>query len=198
MIKNLLHRIVANPVVYDRLQMAVGSKQIRQRLSTHLQQMPPNALVVDLGGGTGINRELLPAHARYICLDNDSLKLTGFREKYPADIGILGSATQVPLQSQSVDLVLCTAVSHHIPDEYLTAFFSEAVRILKPEGRFLFMDAVWKPKRLISRLLWHYDRGSHPRPLATLRGLLEQQGKILAWEEFSIYHTYVIAVVAPK
>lgn len=198
MIKNLLHRVVSNPVIYDRLQMAVGSKQIRQRLSTHLQQMPPNTRVVDLGGGTGINRDLLPTHVRYICLDNDSLKLRGFREKYPADVGILASATQVPLHSQSVNLVLCTAVSHHIPDEYLTAFFSEAVRILKPEGCFVFMDAVWKPKRWVSRLLWRYDRGSHPRKLETLQGLLEQQGKILAWEVFSIYHTYVIAVVAPK
>ncbi|MBI5927705.1 MAG: class I SAM-dependent methyltransferase [Chloroflexi bacterium] len=198
MLKNLLHRIVSNPSVYDRLQIMVGSKQIRQRLSTHLQQLPPHALVVDLGGGTGINHELLSTVSRYICLDNDPVKLKGFREKYPTDFGLLGNATQVPLQSQSVDLVLCTAVSHHIPNEFLTAFFSEAMRILKPDGRFVFMDAVWNPQRPISRLLWRYDRGSYPRPLETLQGLLEQQGKILHHENFSIYHTYLIAVVAPK
>lgn len=195
MLKNRFHQIVANPFVYDWVQVLVGSKKVRQRLSSHLQNLPANAIVVDIGGGTGINRELLPANCRYICLDNDSLKLKGFREKFPAEIGILGDATQIPMQSGSIDVVLCTAVSHHIPDAILEDFFRESVRLLKADGQFVFLDAVWSPKRLPSRLLWRYDRGSYPRPLKTLQAILAQHGTIKHSESFAVLHRYLIAVV---
>lgn len=196
MVQKLLHQIVSNPYVYDRVQQLVGAQLVRQKLIAHLQSVAPDAVIVDLGGGTGNNRELFSPTQHYICLDNDQLKLRGFREKFPKDSGLRADATHLPLQSKSVDLVMCTAVSHHIPDDLLGPFFSEAIRVLKPAGRFVFLDAVWSPRRLPSRLLWHNDRGSHPRTIEMLQATLAQHGKILDWQTFAVYHRYVIAVVS--
>lgn len=195
--QKLLHKIVSNPYVYDRVQQLVGAPQVRQNLLTHLQGLGQAMAILDLGGGTGNNRALFSTEQPYICLDNDQLKLKGFREKFPKDTGLRADATRIPLQSASVDLVLCTAVSHHIPDEWLNRFFAEAVRVTKPEGRFVFLDAVWSPRRLPSRLLWRYDRGSYPRTIETLQVTLAKHGRILDWQTFAIYHRYVIAIVAP-
>lgn len=196
MVQKLLHHIVSNPYVYDRVQQLVGAQLVRQKLSAYLQPIVPDAVIVDLGGGTGNNRDLFSPDQHYICLDNDQLKLKGFREKFPKDSGLRADATRLPLQSNSVDLVLCTAVSHHIPDDSLDSFFSEAIRIIKSEGRFVFLDAVWSPRRLPSRLLWRYDRGSYPRTLEKLQTTLARHGQILDWHTFAVYHRYVIAVVA--
>lgn len=196
MIQKLLHQIVPNPYVYDRVQQLVGAQRVRRQLMTHLQPTASDAVIVDLGGGTGNNRELFSPDQHYICLDNDQLKLKGFREKFPKASGLRADATCLPLQSSSVDLVLCTAVSHHIPDDLLDSFLSEAIRIIKSEGRFVFLDAVWSPRRLPSRLLWRYDRGSYPRTLEKLQATLARHGKILDWHTFAVYHRYVIAVVA--
>ncbi len=193
MIKKILHRIVAIPFVYDLLQFAVGASIVRERLKKRLLNIVSRAWVVDIGGGTGLNRVLFN-DVRYLCLDNDPVKLSGFSQKLVDGDALLGDASQMPIQTSSVDVVICSFVVHHLPDDVFPKFVQEALRILKPTGQLVILDPVWAPKRMIGRLLWKYDRGSYPRPAQVLHETLSRYGQEVHWEEFAILHRYIIGI----
>src|SRR5438034_10936967 len=132
MLIEIIHRLVAWPRVYEFVQVLAGLPVIHRRLARQLARLPAPALVLDLGGGTGISRHLLPARCTYICLDLDPQKLRGFSHNHPADRALLADATRLPLRSNSVDLVLCKAVAHHLPDAGWESLVSESWRVLKP------------------------------------------------------------------
>jgi SAM-dependent methyltransferase len=198
MITKFLHHLVANPCIYDLAQTAVGAKIIRRRMRARIAQLPLAKCVVDLGGGTGLNRHLWPASTHYICVDMDPLKLSGLRQMHPDTGAVLGDATQVPLCTGCADVVICTLVTHHIPPEPVLRLFHEAFRVLKTQGTFVFFDALWKPRRLPSRFLWHVDRGSYPRTAADLRTLIAAEGHILHWEQFALLHEYVLCLATRR
>lgn len=135
---------------------------------------------------------------RYICLDNDLVKLKGFRRREPDGAALYASAYRLPLQSKSVDRAMLMFVSHHIPDEALPTVISESMRILKDDGKLIFLDAVWEPKSITSRLLWKYDRGSFPRTDQVMEGILTEYGDIAHKESYAVYHHYVLCIVTHK
>lgn len=194
MLKKILHQIVAIPLVYDLLQTAVGARVIRNRLQQRLSMISEQKLVLDIGGGTGLNRSLFPKNTHYICLDNDAIKLQGFLQKQIDGDALLGDAGKMPMPSNSMDVVICTAVIHHLPDEVLLHFIEESLRILKSTGYFVILDPVWASKRVAGRILWKYDRGSFPRTAQTLHDALSRYGKEVHWEEFAIFHRYIIGI----
>src|SRR4051794_3210101 len=69
MLTGLLHRLVAQPRVYELVQVLAGLPVVHRRLARQLARLPTPAVVLDLGGGTGISRPLLPRRCTYICLD---------------------------------------------------------------------------------------------------------------------------------
>ncbi len=170
---------------------------MRRRLAAQIPSILHPHRVLDLGGGTGAVADYWPSTTQYICLDIDPLKLEGFRRRNPTGVALLADAIRVPIASASLDAVLCTAVSHHLPDALLPQMLREAARVLKPDGNFLFLDAVWNPRRPIGRLIWRYDRGSHPRTAATLQSHISSHLRITHWEQFSIHHEYVLCVATP-
>ncbi|MCI0645233.1 MAG: class I SAM-dependent methyltransferase [Chloroflexi bacterium] len=197
MLTRLLHRIVAFPSVYNWVQIVAGRPRIDELLRQQFTIVQPGNVVLELGGGTGLNRHLLTPDCVYICLDNDPVKLRGFLKRHRGDIVLQGDASQVSIRDDCMDFVFFTFVSHHIPDSLLADCISEGMRVLKRTGVFIFLDIVWSHKRLISKLLWKYDRGSHPRSADTLFTKLSQQGKITLWKPFVIYHEYILAIIVP-
>jgi len=187
MLTSLLHRIVAHPAVYDLIQRMFGAQHNLKKIRA-LMANAGAITVLDVGAGTGNGLQVLPDQAKYLWLDNDEQKLAGLRRTGRLWFAILGSATAIPLGDHSVDLTLCMAMSHHLDDCQVDELFSELARVSR--GRLMFLDAVERPDSLISRLLWKYDRGSHPRRAATLRRMVQERFQIEHEEEYSIYHTY--------
>jgi len=138
----------------------------------------------------------MPAEVRYIWLDSDPQKLRGFRAKGLPGMMILGDAARIPLRDRSVDVALCFLMSHHLTDEELSALFRELARLCR--NKMIFLDALNEPGSFVSRLLWKYDRGSHPRTVATLHELITGSFNLIYAEQFKIYHTYVLWVGEPK
>ena len=163
MLTKILHSFVANPWVYEQVRRLAGSRHIDRRLATHIAPLRAASLVLDVGEGTGVLRALWLPTCTYVCLDIDRLKLQSFLKKCPGGNALLCDASQAPLRNGSVDVVLRTLVSHHVPDEMLARLIRESVRLLKDGGVFIFLDAVWDPTRLLGRLLWRFDRGAYPR-----------------------------------
>jgi ubiquinone/menaquinone biosynthesis C-methylase UbiE len=63
------------------------------------------------------------------------------RDNNPNHRYIQAPAQDLPLPDASVDVVTCTFVMHHIPEEHREAAFAEMWRVLRPGGRLLLADA---------------------------------------------------------
>ena len=194
MLTGLLHRVVAQPRAYDLVQTLVGVSKVRRRLARTVAPLRSAAWVLDIGGGTGAVGELWGESTRYICLDIDPLKLRGFAAKNPTGTALLADATAIPLADGSVDVVLCTHVTHHLTESQLDQAIAESARVLRAGGKLVLSDAVWAPSRRIGRLLWRYDRGDFPRTPEVLRAAISRHFKIGSWEQFAVWHEYFIAV----
>jgi ubiquinone/menaquinone biosynthesis C-methylase UbiE len=194
LVKNIAHKIVAQPIVYDALQITVGVSHVQQRIAAHIPQLAAGAHVLDVGGGTGIQREQFATRVNYTCLDIDRQKLDGFRAKFAGDTALLSDGTRMALQSGSIDFGLCVFVMHHVPDALISDLIGECARVLKRGGTFLFIDPLWRPQRPIGRLLWRYDRGSYPRTETRLAELIGAHFADTQWEYFAVMHAYGLCV----
>jgi SAM-dependent methyltransferase len=110
-------------------------------------------------------------------------------------MAVQGDAALLPLASASVDIVVCTLVSHHLNEEVLHRVVQQCWRVLKPSGLFLFADAVRRPDRWLSRLMWSLDRGAYPHDMDCLRNVLSKGFEPLHVEQFTGYHEYAIMVL---
>ena len=198
MLRTLLHHVVSIPWVFDCVQTLVDGVEVRRRLASHLAQVRPSAVIVDIGGGTGAYRQLCPPDSRYVCLDTDWFKLRGNMRRHGKGLVILSDGRHCPLKSGSVDIVLCTKVSHHLSEQVLGEVIGESRRILKPKGVYVFLDAVWAPARMIGRLLWKYDRGSSPRTAQTLRAAVLREFERAQDEQFAVYHEYLLLTASKQ
>lgn len=193
----LLHRLASDGWVYDRIQDLAGSHEVYRRLGRHLGTRAENPWILDVGGGTGRTRDVLGRHSRYVCLDLEEAKLAQFRRRAPGGFPIRGDATRLPFQTASLDLAVCVFLSHHLTGSQLEAVLSETRRVLRPTGRFVFLDGILN-ERWIARTLWRLDRGSHPRSAAALRAAVASRFHIQSDEQFRIAHEYVLLVSHPQ
>jgi SAM-dependent methyltransferase len=188
-INGLLHRISANPVIYDAIQIATGRPIIAAALRRRLARS--RGLVVDVGGGTGQVKTLLPAGTRHVCIDVDPLKLAGYASKFPDAMPIVGDVMRLPLGTGSTPFLTFIAVSHHLDEEQFEAALRELARVQAPTGVLFFFDAVWAPDFRISRMLWKRDGGAYPRTVSRLVVSLRKHFRIVEQHEFSLWHRYL-------
>lgn len=124
--------------------------------------LPP--LVVELGSGAGASMRYLVPGSRLIAIEpnphaHDALRRRAAR--YGTDLEIRDErAESTGLASASVDAVICTLVLCTVQDQ--AAALAEVHRILRPGGRFVFIERVGSgpgPLRALQRLLirpWRY------------------------------------------
>lgn len=197
MLSNILHHLVANPIIYDLVQKLAGAKQSEQHLREQCSSLPSPQLVLDLGGGTGRLRHLWPTICQYVCLDIELPKLRRFLDKYPDGNALLADATLILLANNCVDVVVCVAVAHHIADERFSLLLCESVRVLRENGYLIFLEPVWSPNHWVGRWLWKYDQGAYPRVPETLRRIISTNYQIRRWKQYAIYHEYVLCKAVP-
>jgi SAM-dependent methyltransferase len=192
----MIASLLRNPTIYEWSQLALGSSVSDRRIRSILGSVAEGTVILDAGGGTGIAAQIFDGGHRYCCMDIDSA-----RARLALDRGsraMVGDCTSMPVGTDAVDLVVLRAVSHHLDDEDLKKTIAESHRVLKPDGRLLFLDAVWKPWRIPGRVLWALDQGSHPRPIAALEAALQPHFHLERTDTYSIYHRYFLAVARPN
>jgi len=191
-------RFAEAPLVYEAVYTLSGGPLSDRRFAHAIATVSPGgAHVLDMGGGTGRASRLLPLDAHYVCLDNDVAKLRFFRRRYPSRLVMRSDVTRAAFKPECFDVVLCQAVSHHLPDDVVANLFSESARVLRPDGRLVFLDAT-KTERTTGRFLWRLDQGSSPRSEQHLRALLESFFEVDCWERFAMLHDYVLVVARPR
>lgn len=103
--------------------------------------------VVEIGPGTGVNLAYLPRDIALIAIEPSSAMRRYLAER-ATELGrsltlLDGTAEHIPLPNASVDAVICTLVLCSVADPAAT--LAEIRRILKPGGRFLFIEHVAAP-----------------------------------------------------
>ena len=194
MLLRYLHRVASIGWVYDLIQKAVGTPAVLKRLRLQFAQCAAGDRVLDVGGGTGFIGKILPRHCVYYCLDIEPPKLRRYVDKSVNPKPILADATQMPVSTSSIDVVVCAAVVHHLAPDVLASVLNEILRVLKPEGRMILFDPVEDSQRWMSKFLWLLDRGAYPRTSSALRSCFESRFVIHQWEELVGYHRYVLAI----
>src|SRR5688500_6794513 len=119
----------------------MGAGSIRRRLAKHVAAVPGPRWVLDLGGGTGRLGDVLDRGKRYVCLDIDVARVRDFARRHQETRAVLGDAASVPIASGAIDLVLSSALSHHLTDEAFAAMVRESRRVLRARGTLVFMAA---------------------------------------------------------
>ena len=176
--------------LYDLVQQAAGAKRVSRILAEELADLPPGGWMLDVGGGTGLYRNLCPQSWGYVCLDQDQAKMAGFKQRHAGSSAVLADARRLPFPANSFDLCLIVFVAHHLdPGDFYSAL-REIARILKEKGRLLLMDPLWEPGNLPGRILWSLDQGSFPRGSRKLGELLGTEWKIRRRRRFRILHDY--------
>jgi ubiquinone/menaquinone biosynthesis C-methylase UbiE len=133
--------------LYDRCFKAAeeaGLRDMRREVLTGAR-----GRVLELGAGTGLNLELYPEQVRDLTLVEPDPHMVRQLRKRVTD---LGSAAQVveapgeklPFEDGSFDTVVVTLVLCTVPDQKGT--LQEIKRVLKPDGRFLFLEHVRSPE----------------------------------------------------
>jgi len=134
---------------------------MRQRnLADYRRRVIPAATgrVLEIGIGSGFNLPLYGANVKQVIGLDPSPKLLAMARKKLGDTGaavelIEGSADAVPLEDRSVDSVVTTWTMCSIRE--VERALHEMRRVLKPEGRLLFVEHGLAPH---SGVRWWQDR----------------------------------------
>jgi SAM-dependent methyltransferase len=124
--------------------------------------------IVEIGPGVGANFDFIPPGSRLVAIEPNLAMHDGLRERAAArdiDLELLAvDAERLPLESDSVDDVVCSLVLCTVDDP--GAALTEIRRVLRPGGRFRFVEHVaaprWSPRRWLQHLLrkpwrWIYE-----------------------------------------
>lgn len=164
----ILH-LLAKPWVYDAFQTLVGANAWRKKViqSRLAPRLADDALIVDIGCGTGWVLHFLSPKIRYVGIDRNSAYIEQARATF-ADRRAEFRCVDISLHSNDVsfsaDAVLAIGLLHHLNDEECVQLLKATARMLKPEGVLLTLDPVFSNgQSLIAKAIIKRDRGRSVR-----------------------------------
>ena len=101
MLRRILGTIAAFPWAYDLIQQMAGREENYRRLKP-LLATAKGEILLEAGAGTGEITRILEPGTRYLWLDNDLQKLSGFRAKNQGHWAAVGDVTKLPIADRSV------------------------------------------------------------------------------------------------
>jgi SAM-dependent methyltransferase len=151
----------ANAKFFDSIDWYLH-RRLGDRKTALFADLPP--VVVELGAGAGASMRYLAPGTRLVAIEPNPHAHAALRRK-AARYGIAleirdERAESTGLATASVDAVICTLVLCTVEDQ--TVALAEVHRILRPGGRFVFIEHVESgpgPLRALQRLVrrpWHY------------------------------------------
>ena len=158
---------------------------------------PEHGLVIDLGCGNGRNIIAMckEANMRGIGIDISSVALSQAKlASKSLDIKFIEQSISkpIPVEDQSVDVVLDMMTSHFLNESERTAYVEELARITKPFAWVFFKTFVFEGDMHIKRLLQDYPAGEensyiHPKIKVLEHVFTEEEIYALFSPYFKIY-----------
>ena len=200
------YRVLESPGVYQRLQRLVIDRDSRNRYVREFVRPTPAMRMLDIGCGTADILDHLPADVDYTGYDLNPRYIERAREQHGDRARFfcarVGEADDD--EGGAFDLVLATALLHHLDDAAATELALAARRQLRPGGVLVTLDAVFHPgQHPVARMLAKLDRGSAVRTPEAYRALLEPHfgsiEAVLATDLMPIpYSHFVMRATAPQ
>jgi SAM-dependent methyltransferase len=139
-----LYHLVTIPAIYKGLMSALGAEQARQRLARELYTVPIGSKVLDVGCGPGSIYPYLP-EVDYTGIDLNPRHVEHARALYGDRARFLVGDASRDLQGEAgtFDLVVVSALLHHLDDGPARAMLRRLCELLKLGGRLVTFDNVW-------------------------------------------------------
>lgn len=158
--------VLRQPWAYEALQHLLGAEKSRRRFADEVLRPSPGERVLDIGCGTaGIARYL--GDVTYVGFEpNAEYVNRGRVENAGRDVtlhtGYFDAAAAASLAP--FDLVIVSAVLHHMDNRQGEELFRLLARVTKLEGRVVTLDNVYVPdQNPIAKLVISLDRGRNVR-----------------------------------
>ncbi|MGE3974890.1 MAG: class I SAM-dependent methyltransferase [Bdellovibrionales bacterium] len=138
------------PTFYDKVLQHIGFDEPRRQVLAHA-----HGKILEIGIGTGLNLDHYPESVKEIwAIDPNPGMERELRAKLKKRNIIvhfsLAGAERLPFENASFDTVVSTLTTCTIPD--LPQAFSEIQRVLKPDGKFLFLEHGLSADKNVARL----------------------------------------------
>jgi ubiquinone/menaquinone biosynthesis C-methylase UbiE len=100
-----------------------------------LLEMPPDGILLDVGGGTGRISQYFLGHAHRIVIADASLGMLNQARQRDLLMKSCSHAERLPFANESIDRIMMVDALHHIHDQ--SHAVDEMWRVLKPGGRMV-------------------------------------------------------------
>jgi SAM-dependent methyltransferase len=158
------------------------TQALKQQLGPTNSQKPH---ILDVGCGTGGTMDRLREWSCVTGLDLEPYALEFCKSRRHDDL-ILGSATEMPFESNKFDAAVALDVLEHIPDHVSAA--QEILRVLKPGGTLVVTVPAYQSLWSGHDVALHHQR----------RYRAEEMQKLLADAGFDVVHlTYTVSALFP-
>ena len=154
-----------------------------------LARLSRHDTVLDVGAGAGLLTIAAAPHVRHVYALDASESMYQHLQGKLRRIGmrnaeaLLGDATQLPLADGSVDAVVSNYCFHHLDDDEKAQALAETMRVLRPGGRFVFADMMFRVGVAQHRdraVLLRFTRQMLARGPAGMLRLLRNVGRVLS------------------
>jgi len=129
--------------------MANGTAEYEEKISDRKRSLFTNlhGKILEIGPGTGPNLSYYPSDIQWIGIEPNPF-MHSYLQKEADKLGLnidirTATAEKLDAEDSSVDTVISTLVLCSVPD--LASTLQEILRVLKPGGRFLFIEHVAAP-----------------------------------------------------
>ncbi len=121
--------------------LSVGGEARFRQLALNGLTIEPDTKVLDLCCGSGQTTQFLVRRSRLVTgLDASPLSIQRAKQNVPEAEYVEAFAEEMPLPSDSFDLVHTSAAMHEMEPQQLRQILQEVHRILKPGGVFTMVD----------------------------------------------------------
>lgn len=135
--------------------MANGTAEYEEKISDRKRSLFTNlrGKILEIGPGAGPNLSYYPRDIHWLGIEPNPF-MHSYLEKEAEKLGIsvdirTGTAEQIEAEDNSIDVVVSTLVLCSVPN--LANTLQEIIRVLKPGGRFLFIEHVAAPNGTLLR-----------------------------------------------
>jgi len=170
-----IYSLVTFPVIYRGLSSALGSDRARRRLATEIFRAEPGMKLLDVGCGPASIFPYLPK-VNYTGMDLNPKHIAYAKSLYGSQGRFLVGDVADDLQDEeeSFDLVIVSALLHHLEDRQARELLMRLCQLTKAGGRIVTFDNVWiKGQNPIAWSLNKLDSGLNVRSENGYRSLVK-------------------------
>lgn len=160
--------ILSNPLVYNFLQWSVGGKSARQQHINEYIRPEASMTILDIGCGPAEILNFLPEAINYYGFDLNPDYIEHAKQKFGSKGTFICNDVNKNIAKDlpKFDLVLATAILHHLNDEEAIQLFKTAASVMKENGRLVTFDCCYTDDQSgLAKFIIKQDRGQNTRTL---------------------------------